>query len=116
MKVIFEEESLKELYETGKTKYRKYKKYSTDVKFVSKLQRAIDAIKASDTIEDIKNISYLDYEPLKHSLSGKYSAKIWKKERIERLIIRHEENGVEDTIYIAFIEEMDNTHYGNDGK
>lgn len=106
----------KSCLETGKTRHRKYKKYSTDAKFVSKLQRAIDAIKASETIEDIKNVSYLDYEPLKHGLSGKYSAKIWKKERIERLIIRHEEEGGEDMIYIAFIEEMDNTHYGNNGK
>ena len=116
MKVIFEEESLQELYETGKTKDKKYKKYSKDPKFIYRFQRAITAIKSSETIEDIKNHSFLDYEPLKHKLNGWYSAKVWKRERIERLIVRHEIEDGESRIYLAFIEEMDNTHYGNNGK
>lgn len=107
MNVIFADEALKELYESGKTKDQKYKSLSKDKKLVEGFRRAVGIMYDVDEVSDLKPYSFLHYEKLKYREES--SVRIVNG-RIERLIFIERENGIE----VALI-EIDKTHYGNKG-
>jgi len=106
MIVEFKETSLKELYETGRTKAKEYKVLARDVRFVEKYVTVIDSFKSAKNIDDIANQGKLNYEKLKHGLSGLSSVRIIYS-RIERLIFQEEG----DKITVTML-KIDKTHYG----
>lgn len=105
MHIIFEDEALRELYETGYS--RKYKKFSLNPPKVQAYIEIIDLLSNISAAFNIKDFSSLHYEKLKHNYSGFSSVRIMNG-AIERLIFREEE----DTITISLIEINEN-HYGN---
>lgn len=103
MKVFFDEEELEQYVATGKSK--KYRKYAQDKRFTQALQRAIGVFQAVAWTSELVEYSFLHYEKLKHyDLS---SIRILPR-RVERLLFREMEDGVEVVII-----ELDDTHYGN---
>lgn len=107
MKIVFEDNALKELYEYGKTNDRRYIKYNKDKCFVKKLVLQINSIRAAQTYEDLYRISPLHYEKLKHMDSLTTSFRIGNK-FVERVICKE----CIDCIELIFI-KLDDTHYGN---
>ena len=62
----------------------------------------------AENINVMAKISFLHYEKLKHSYSGKSSVRPFGKRRVERLIFTENDNKIEITIL-----EMEDNHYGN---
>ena len=107
MKIVFEDEALRELYEYGTTKDRRYVRYSRDKRFVSKLIRQINSIRGAKTYKMLSQISPLHYERLQHDLSGFSSFRVGN-EYVERVICKEHTDYIELTII-----KLDDTHYGN---
>ena len=102
MKITFEDaelESLILLHQSGK-----YKKYQRDGKFLNALDRVFSNLQGAANTQELKLISYLHYEKLKHV---KMSSVRVVNGRVERLLFRELEDGIEITLI-----ELDNTHYG----
>lgn len=105
MNVEFENPALRDLYENGKS--REYKAFSKSKVKVAAYIRVIALMVGAKNIEDIKAMSFLHYEKLKHSYSGYSSVRI-KNGEIERLIFKEKD----DQITIALI-TLSTDHYGN---
>lgn len=105
MIVEFEDSALCDLYELGKSKA--YKAFSKNKIKIIAYKQIVDLMMVAENIEEIKLLSYLHYEKLKHNYSGYSSVRI-KNGEIERLIFK-EEN---DKITITLI-ELSTNHYGN---
>lgn len=105
MDVIFIDNTLQELYETGKTKDSRYKKLCRDKGFVEDYIGVVDLMFSVDNVNDLKAYSFLHYEKLRHRPES--SVRI-DNGRVERLLFTEHEDGVE----IRLI-EIDSTHYGN---
>lgn len=105
MNVIFIDNALLELYETGKTKDNHYKKLCRDKNFVEDYIGVIDLMMAVDKVDDLRTYSYLHYEKLKYRPES--SVRI-DNGRVERLIFTEHEDGIEVRLI-----EIDSTHYGN---
>lgn len=103
MKVFYEDEELRFLIETGKS--RKFKSFSKDRKFMLGLSRVTGVLLAAESTEELKAFSWLHYERLKHI--GLSSVRILNG-RVERLLFKEIEDGVEIKII-----EINTTHYGN---
>ena len=104
MNVIFLDDSLKELYETGITKDSRYKKLCRSKKFVADYTDVIDLMISADTTAVLKNYSYLHYEKLKHRPES--SVRIDNR-RVERLLFTEHAEGIEVRLI-----EIDTNHYG----
>lgn len=107
MDIVFEDETLRELYEYGTTKERKYIRYGRDRRFVSKLVRQINSIRAASSYEALEQISPLHYERLRHEYSGFSSFRVGNG-YVERVICREHAEYIELRII-----KLDDTHYGN---
>lgn len=105
MRVIFEDEGIKELLERGKS--NRYKKVSKSPKLMQGLRNAYRIMAMVASVEALKGFSHLHYERLKFLNSGKSSVRIVNGS-IERLIFRELEDGV-----VVELIEIDDTHYGN---
>lgn len=105
MNVIFTDDALKELYETGSTSDSKYKKLVRNRQFVEAYIQVIDLMLATETAAGLAVYSYLHYEKLKHRPES--SVRIQNR-RVERLLFTEHEGGIE----IRLI-EIDSNHYGN---
>ncbi len=66
MNIIFKEEALAELYETGKTNDKKYKKLCKNKCLVNGYIRAVSMIYNVKSTEELKVFSFLHYEKLRH--------------------------------------------------
>lgn len=107
MNIVFEDEALQELYECGATKERRYVRYSRDRRFVAKLVRQINSIRAAASYEALERISPLHYERLRHDYSGFSSFRVGN-EYVERVICKEHAEYIELRII-----KLDDTHYGN---
>lgn len=107
MDIVFEDKGLQELYEYGTTQDRRYKKYKKDKRFVSKLTRQINIIRSASSYEELRRISPLHYESLRHGYSGLTSFRVGNG-YVERILCREKEEHVE-----LILLELDDTHYGN---
>lgn len=107
MDIVFEDKSLQEIYEYGETKDRKYVKYARDKRFVSKLVRQIDSIRAAASYDVLEKIAPLHYERLRHDYSGLSSFRVGN-EYVERVLCKEHKEYLELTII-----KLDDTHYGN---
>jgi len=105
MKIEFEKEYLKQLYEDGKAKNKKYRFQKVVIK---KYKITIDKLRVAQRIEDLFPIRSLNYEKLKGDKKGIESVRVDSKYRIEfRTSITGEEP---DYITICSIIELSN-HY-----
>ena len=104
MKVNIADDDLKGLIETGHN--NKYKKYSKDKKFMEGLARAYKIMLVVEKAEGLKAYSFLHYEQLRNNVD--LSSVRVVNGRVERLIFREIEEGIEITII-----ELNNDHYGN---
>lgn len=107
MDIVFEDNSLQEIYEYGDTKSREYVKYVRDKKFVDKLRRQIDLVRGASSYKELKNISPLHYEDLKHEYAGYTSFRIFN-DRVERVICKESDKYLKLTLL-----KLDDTHYEN---
>lgn len=105
MNVIFIDNALQELYETGKTKDSRYKKLCRNKSFVEDYIGVVDLMVSVDKVEELKTYSFLHYEKLKHRPES--SVRI-DNGRVERLLFSEHEDGIEVRLI-----EIDSTHYGN---
>lgn len=105
MNVIFIDNALQELYETGKTKDSRYKKLCRNKSFVEDYIAVVDLMFSVEKTEDLKLFSYLHYEKLKHRPES--SVRI-DNGRGERLLFTEHEYGIEVRLI-----EIDSSHYGN---
>lgn len=105
MDVIFTDEALRELYETGTTKDSKYKKLARNRRFIEAYTQVIDLMVAAENVSELAVYSFLHYEKLKHRPES--SVRI-QNSRVERLLFTEHEGGIE----IRLI-EIDSNHYGN---
>lgn len=105
MKIIFLDEALSELYETGKTKSRKYKQLCKNKKLVSGYIRAVNAMRAVESTKELHFLSFLHYEKLTHD--PRSSIRIVNG-MVERLLFYETSDGIEVELI-----EIDSTHYGN---
>ena len=105
MNVIFIDDALRELYETGKTKDGRYKKLARDKRFIESFIGVIDTMIAVGNVSELDLLSFLHYEKLRHRPES--SVRIQNR-RVERLLFTEHEGGVE----IRLI-EIDSNHYGN---
>lgn len=105
MNVIFLDDSLQEIYETGKTKDSRYKKLCRIRSFVQDYIDVVNLMLSVDKVDDLKAYSYLHYEKLKYRPES--SVRI-DNGRVERLIFTEHEDGIEVKLI-----EIDSTHYGN---
>lgn len=107
MKVIFKDEALSELYESGKTKDRKYRIVCKNKKLVAGFQRAVSIMYDVDSTEDLKPFSFLHYEKLRYQREPLSSVRLVNG-MIERLLFTETEDGIKVELL-----EIDSTHYGN---
>ena len=105
MNVIFTDNALQELYETGKTRDNRYKKLCRSKSFVEDYIAVIDVMFSVEKVTDLKTYSYLHYEKLKYRPES--SVRI-DNGRVERLLFTEHEDGIEVRLI-----EIDTTHYGN---
>lgn len=105
MEVLFEDEALKELYITGKTKERKYKKLCRDKRFVEAYIEVVTTMEGTPKASMLAQFSYLHYEKLKYRPES--SVRIING-RVERLLFTEHEEGIKVKLI-----EIDSDHYGN---
>jgi len=105
MDVIFIDDALKELYETGTTKDSKYKKLARNRQFIDAYIQVIDLMLATENVMGLALYSYLHYEKLKYRPES--SVRIQNR-RVERLLFTEHEGGIEVRLI-----EIDSNHYGN---
>lgn len=105
MNVIFLDDALKELYETGKTKDSKYKKLCRDRRFIEAYIDVVALFESVESTSSLKAFSSLHYEHLRYRPES--SVRIMNR-RIERLIFTEHDEGIEVKLI-----EIDSTHYGN---
>ena len=104
MKVNISDKDLDELIRTGKNS--KYKKYSRDKRFIDGLARVYTVLTTAANTKGLKEYSFLNYEKLRH-YDNLSSVRILRN-RVERLLFKELEDGIEITII-----ELNNNHYGN---
>ncbi len=105
MDVIFADEALRELYETGTTKDGRYKKLARNRQFIDAYIRVVDLMLATENVTGLSLFSFLHYEKLRYR--NESSVRIQNR-RVERLLFTEHEDGIE----IRLI-EIDMDHYGN---
>lgn len=104
IKVEIADDDLRELILCGRNAGR-YKKIAKDKKFVQKLTDIYNLMCALEHVSQLRQYSFLHYEQLKHiSLS---SVRVFNS-RVERLLFRETETGLEITLI-----ELNEDHYGN---
>lgn len=108
MNIIFKEDALVELYETGKTKDSKYKKLCRNKKLVDGYIRAVSTMYNVESTDELHQYSFLHYEKLKHQTEANRSSVRLVNGMIERLIFTETDEGIEVELL-----EIDSTHYGN---
>lgn len=108
MKVIFRDDALSELYETGKTGDRKYKQICKNRKLVEGYMRAVKIMFDVETTEDLRPFSFLHYEKLKYQHDEPKSSVRLVNGMVERLLFTETDEGIEVELI-----EIDSTHYGN---
>lgn len=104
MVVTFEEEYLRELYETGKSGDKKHR-YQPEI--ARRYIERINALKNKASIEALYNIHSLNYEVLKGEKAGISSIRVNKQYRIEFTVT---EQGAESIVTVCNILELSN-HY-----
>lgn len=108
MNVVFGDDALSELYETGKTKKQKYKYLTRNAKLVRAFQRVVTIMYDVESVDMLKFFSFLHYEKLRYQGTRVKSSIRLMNGRIERLIFTETTDGIEVELI-----EIDTTHYGN---
>lgn len=104
MKVEISDDDLKELIKTGHN--NKYKRYSRDKRFMEGLAKAYKIMLTVEKARGLIAYSSLHYERLRNN--AELSSVRVVNGRVERLLFRETEDGIEITII-----ELNNDHYGN---
>lgn len=85
MEVIFKDDSLREIYESGKTNHSRYKTLCRNKKLVDGFRRAIGIMYSVPNAGMLSAFSFLHYEKLRHQSVPRSSVRIMNG-AIERLI------------------------------
>ena len=104
MTVTFEEDYLRDLYETGKSTDKKHR-FQPGI--VRKYRYCIKALETASCIEALYNVKSLNYEVLDGDRQGISSIRVNLQYRIEFTVINE---GVEPVITVCNILELSN-HY-----
>ena len=104
MKIEFEKEYLRELYEEGKASGKKHR-YQPQV--IKQYRKAIERLEIADKIEDLYHVGSLNYEKLSGNKNGLESVRVNDQYRIE---FKSHKEGVKQTITVCSIVELSN-HY-----
>lgn len=80
MVIIFEQEYLRELFETGRTSDKKHR-FQPDI--VKRYQKRIEMLMAAPSAETLYQFNSLNFEVLTGDRSGRYSIRVNNKYRIE---------------------------------
>jgi len=80
MKIEFDKEYLRELYELGKTTDKKYR-FQPDI--VKRYQSRIETLESAENVEKLFTINSLHYEKLHGDKNGLESIRVSNKYRIE---------------------------------
>lgn len=104
MIVTFEYDYLKTLYEEGRS-YDKKHRYQPDI--IRRYQKAINFLKGSSSIENLKSIRSLNYEILKGSKAGISSVCVNDQYRVEFTVTKNTDQPI---LTICNIIELSN-HY-----
>jgi len=107
MNVIFKDDVLLEIYQTGKTKDKRYKSLCRNKKFVDGYIRVVKTMYSVASTDELKQFSFLHYEKLRHQVEPRSSVRIVNN-MVERLLFTETDNGIEVELI-----EIDSTHYGN---
>lgn len=107
MNVNIPDDELKDYILTGKSD-GKYKKLARDKKFSEKLVNIHALMCAVPNTVALKQYSFLHYEKLRYYKEPNSSSVRIMNGRVERLIFKETEDGIEITII-----EINETHYGN---
>lgn len=97
MKVNFADEELKTFCKTGNSTVRLYKRLKSNSTFMRDLSKVLRILYNTESIERIKQIKSLNYEPLKYDRSGTSSIRIGYKSKY-RLIFTEAESEIEITV------------------
>ena len=95
MNIIFKEEALSELYETGKTKDKKYKQICKNKRLVDGYIRAVGIIYDVECTDELKNFSFLHYEKLRYQQKEPLSSVRLVNGLVERLLFKETQDGIE---------------------
>lgn len=106
MKINFADEELEDFCKTGNGKARLYKRLKSNASFMRDLSKVLRILYDAESIDGIRNIQSLSYEPLKYDRRGTSSVRIGYKSKY-RLIFTESESGIE--IIVIEISE----HYGD---
>lgn len=106
MRIIYDDEDLKDLFLRGCSKNKLYKKLSRNKGFMDNLYDVWSLLDGLEKASDLINCKRLNYEKLVGNLSGFSSVRIGYKSKY-RLLFTEKDNG----IIITLIEI--NEHYGN---
>lgn len=104
IKVEIPDDDLRELILFGENA-GKYKRIARDKNFVKKLTDIYNLMTSLEHVSKLREYSFLHYERLKHVRLS--SVRIFNN-RVERLLFRETETGLEITLI-----ELNNDHYGN---
>jgi len=104
MIIAFEQQYLRDLYETGKSNDKKHR-FQPQV--IEKYKERIDTLKKARRIEDLFLIASLNYEVLQGDKKGISSVRVNQKYRIEFTI---EKNEMDFFLTVCNIKELSN-HY-----
>lgn len=105
MNVIFKEDALLELYETGKTSDKKYKQLCKNKRLIAGYIRAVKIMFDVESTEKLRQFSFLHYEKL--SKDPRSSVRLVNG-MVERLLFIETDDGIEVSLI-----EINSTHYGN---
>ena len=102
---VFMDNDLLELYKTGKN--ARYKEVARNIVLMRGFLRAVNAMMIAGSMNELRGISYLHYEQLRHDYSGLSSVRL-SNSYVHRLIFRESEEGISIELIT-----IDDTHYGN---
>lgn len=108
MEIYYEDKDLEALYYSGAGGWEKcgrYKKLAKDAAFVAAYVSVVDMLSDAADVRELARLSVLHYEKLKHRPES--SVRIINS-RVERLLFRENDNGIEITLI-----EINDRHYGN---
>ena len=94
-----------ELYSKGSS--IRYRDVSRNRVLKDGFKRAVDLMRAVDTVDALRGFSFLHYEQLKYQYSG-YSSVRLSNRYVHRLIFEE----IDDGLKVRLI-DIDETHYGN---
>ena len=108
MNIIFKEEALSELYETGKTNDKKYKKLCKNKRLIDGYVRVVNTLYNVESTEELKVFRFLHYEKLRHQKDKPISSVRLVNGLVERLLFSETDDGIEVELIVHIMATRNN--------